>query len=353
VNDPTSKYNVRFVFASLVFAFVAAAWVAPAGASPLLAPEQQLMDLINQARTDHGVGILSLSDQLRTAALDHSLDMAQSGILTHTGSGGSNYVQRVQASGYAGSPFIPFELIAFAGGGTPLDVLNLFLSDSAHGAPLLAPSVFDVGVGNAQNYWTVLLNPVQFTPVNNGGSPGNSGTGGTGGTPLQPLAVDPSVCTGVLEPEARALCLVNDVRTREGHAALVTNDELAQAAAGHAQDMLTNNFFGHTGSNGSDLVTRTAASGYDGIAVGELLGQGFLTADDLVQAWLDDGLHRDILLEDSASEVGIDFRQGESRALWDMLLAAPGSAQVPEPTTFTLLVVAFAGVSVARRNKPN
>lgn len=43
--------------------------------------------------------------------------------------------------------------------------------------------------------------------------------------------------------------------------ALAWNTPLTQAAAGHSQDMVTNNFFSHTGSDGSTLGMRVTAAG--------------------------------------------------------------------------------------------
>ena len=40
---------------------------------------------------------------------------------------------------------------------------------------------------------------------------------------------------------------------------------LTQAAAVHSQDMVTNNFFSHTGSNGSTPWDRIKAAGHQGV----------------------------------------------------------------------------------------
>ncbi|SDT24285.1 CAP domain-containing protein [Actinoplanes derwentensis] len=78
---------------------------APNGGTPAKSNEQTLQTeinrLINVQRTSNGCAALTVNDQLTTAARDHSAWMAQTGTFSHTGSGGSSFVTRAKAAGYA------------------------------------------------------------------------------------------------------------------------------------------------------------------------------------------------------------------------------------------------------------
>jgi uncharacterized protein YkwD len=63
--------------------------------------ESQILTLINNVRTQNGLGALAPDDRLSAAALDHSLDMACNAIISHTGTDGSTWYDRVKAKGFA------------------------------------------------------------------------------------------------------------------------------------------------------------------------------------------------------------------------------------------------------------
>jgi uncharacterized protein YkwD len=63
--------------------------------------ESQILGLINNVRAENGLGALSLDGQLNAAALEHSLDMACNAIISHTGTDGSTWYDRVRKQGFA------------------------------------------------------------------------------------------------------------------------------------------------------------------------------------------------------------------------------------------------------------
>ena len=69
------------------------------------------------------------------------------------------------------------------------------------------------------------------------------------------------------------------------------NPKMQQAAQKHADDMATNNFFSHTGSDGSDATSRNLAFGYQGLTTVENLVMGPGGPDTKVQSWLDSPGH--------------------------------------------------------------
>ena len=63
--------------------------------------DQQVLDLTNQQRQQHGCAALVLSAQLSAAASAHSQDMAVHDLFSHTGADGSTMVSRAEAAGYS------------------------------------------------------------------------------------------------------------------------------------------------------------------------------------------------------------------------------------------------------------
>ena len=65
------------------------------------------------------------------------------------------------------------------------------------------------------------------------------------------------------DPQEQAfLTLINDYRAANGLAPLALSETLNKAADAHSQDMASNNFLGHTGTNGSSVKDRLVAAGY-------------------------------------------------------------------------------------------
>jgi hypothetical protein len=62
--------------------------------------EQQLYALINQTRDDYGLPALIPNDPLETSAGRHSDDMAINHFISHTGSDGSTFCDRITEAGY-------------------------------------------------------------------------------------------------------------------------------------------------------------------------------------------------------------------------------------------------------------
>lgn len=65
--------------------------------------ENQILGQINKARADNGLSEVTRDSQLDAAAQEHSLDMACNDFISHTGSDGSLWYQRVSKQGFANS----------------------------------------------------------------------------------------------------------------------------------------------------------------------------------------------------------------------------------------------------------
>src|SRR3954453_13615438 len=110
-------------------------WSVPVRASsPLEA--QDIVRLINDERAANGLRPLTLEPRLSAAAQRHSDDMAAHDFVSHTGSDGSSYWDRVTQAGYAGQ--IVGEVIT-AGQSSTNDVVNAWINSPTHHAIILVP----------------------------------------------------------------------------------------------------------------------------------------------------------------------------------------------------------------------
>jgi uncharacterized protein YkwD len=120
--------------------------------------QNEIANLINDARAQNGLPALSVNLQLTAAAQGHSIDMACHGLLSHTGSDASSVHDRIAAAGYA--PSYSSEIIY--GGGYPQTAFDWWMSDPTHRNEILNPNVIEMGVGyayvadsSAGSYYTV------------------------------------------------------------------------------------------------------------------------------------------------------------------------------------------------------
>jgi uncharacterized protein YkwD len=105
---------------------------------------QEVIALINGARTNAGLPALTINAQLASAAQGHSADMACNNFLGHTGSDGSWINDRLLRAGYTSFNFT--EIIAI---GTPNDAMNQWRADKPHWDAVLDAGVTQIGVGYA------------------------------------------------------------------------------------------------------------------------------------------------------------------------------------------------------------
>ena len=119
----------------------------PAQAAPAKAGEtalqNQINQLINAERTQHGCTALKVNAALTAAARGHSAWMAQTGTFSHTGRSNSNFVARSKAAGYT-KPSA--ENIAW-GYRSAAQVVNGWMNSPGHRTNILNCKSKTVGVG--------------------------------------------------------------------------------------------------------------------------------------------------------------------------------------------------------------
>ncbi len=83
------------------------------------------------------------------------------------------------------------------------------------------------------------------------------------------------------------------------------NAKLERAALSHASDMRRNNFFGHTGSDGSSIGKRADRAGYKWAAVGENIAEGYGSFENTLLAWKVSPGHCRNLMSGGFKEMGV------------------------------------------------
>ncbi|MCK5871705.1 MAG: CAP domain-containing protein [Methylococcales bacterium] len=131
------------------------------------------------------------------------------------------------------------------------------------------------------------------------------------------------------------LRLVNIEREKVGLSALSLSAKLGDAAQRHAQDMATNNYFSHTGLNGSTVSDRTKATGYESGFVGENIAAGRATPSETMQQWMNSQGHRENILKAGYKAIGFGYtsdQNSEYRHYWVQVFGGDVDQTSSQPT---------------------
>jgi uncharacterized protein YkwD len=131
------------------------------------------------------------------------------------------------------------------------------------------------------------------------------------------------------------LTLTNAERQKYNLAPLTLSSQLGQAAQGHADDMANNNYFSHTGLNGSSVSDRVRATGYSYRSVGENIAAGQRTPSEVVQGWMNSPGHRANILNSGYTQIGFGYsNQGSSTygTYWVQVFGTPSGTSTDTGT---------------------
>ena len=106
----------------------------------------------------------------------------------------------------------------------------------------------------------------------------------------------------------RVIELTNAERAKVGLPPLISDPALNAAAQGHSQDMATNNFYNHTGSDGSSSRDRMVRAGYAPISVSaENIMVWSSTPEEVMAAWMESPDHRANILYPYLQHIGVGY----------------------------------------------
>ena len=292
----------------------------------------RVLELTNVERAKAGLKPLALDNQLTQAAQGHSDSMAVDDFFSHTGADGSSVGDRVRDTDYNFSR--TGENIA-VGQRTPEQVVEGWMNSPGHRANILNANYTEIGIGyeylqndtgsvNYNHYWTQVFGTPQgggrnVTPS----EPTTLEVNNDNVTPSEPttLEVDndpvPVSNRGNDVPELnsedgsqfanRVVELTNAERAKAGLESLTLNNQLIQAAQGHSDSMAVDDFFSHTGADGSSVGDRVRDTGYKFATAGENIAAGQRTAADVVEGWMNSPGHRANILNANYTEIGVGY----------------------------------------------
>jgi len=113
----------------------------------------EMLNAVNAARVANGVTTpLKWNANLEKAALDHTTWMNKTGQFSHTGEGGTTFIQRIEAAGYTGWTSAA-ENIAW-GQTSVSQVMSTWMKSAGHRANILNAKTKEIGAARVGNYWT-------------------------------------------------------------------------------------------------------------------------------------------------------------------------------------------------------
>jgi len=139
--------------------------------------------------------------------------------------------------------------------------------------------------------------------------------------PKTPGDTTSTAATPADSSQAKMLQLVNAARAKGctcGTTAmppvnpLVWNTILAQVALAHSKDMNDNNYFSHTGLDGSTPGDRLTAAGYIWTSYGENIAEGYSDVSSVMTGWLQSEGHCKNIMDAGFKEMG----SGSDGAYW-------------------------------------
>ncbi|MDK3158159.1 CAP domain-containing protein [Kamptonema cortianum] len=104
----------------------------------------------------------------------------------------------------------------------------------------------------------------------------------------------------------RVLELTNQERSRLGLSPLTLSPLLSQAAQTHSQNMALQDFFNHTGLDGSSPSDRARIVGYTSGAA-ENIAAGYTTPEAVVTGWMNSPGHRENILNPNYRTIGVGY----------------------------------------------
>lgn len=133
---------------------------------------------------------------------------------------------------------------------------------------------------------------------------------GTPSRPEAPSAPDiPSVpdSGAVLAEERAVVSLVNEIRVQYGLAALTIDESLCSYARVKSQDMHDSRYFDHNSPTHGSPFDMMRSFGISYAYAGENIAQGYVSAEAVVDAWMNSAGHRTNILSADFTSIGVGY----------------------------------------------
>lgn len=137
------------------------------------------------------------------------------------------------------------------------------------------------------------------------------------------------------EQQQQMLARVNEARSQarqcgeqsfKAASHLTWSCPLTAAAQAHADDMVENDYFSHTGQDGNGVGERATQQGYSWRTVGENIAAGHTNADAAIESWIKSPGHCRNLMNNDFTEMGMAHAENADARFthyWVQTLGAP------------------------------
>jgi len=122
--------------------------------------------------------------------------------------------------------------------------------------------------------------------------------------PASPPEPTPTPIPGFAE---QVVLLTNAERVKKGCPEVTMDERLRLSSQGHSEDMAFNDFFSHTGSDGSSPWDRLKGQGYNYSVAGENIAVGYSSPSSVVNGWMASDGHRANILNCRFVHIGVGY----------------------------------------------
>jgi uncharacterized YkwD family protein len=129
---------------------------------------------------------------------------------------------------------------------------------------------------------------------------------------------DPNSPERFIELENEVIRLVNEHRENHGLDALQADYRLIDLARMKSQDFIDNHYFGHDSPELGSPFDMLNRYGIDYYSAGENIAMGYLSAESVVNGWMNSEGHRKNILNPSYTHIGIGYQESNT-TYWTQL----------------------------------
>lgn len=138
--------------------------------------------------------------------------------------------------------------------------------------------------------------------------------------PVVPSEPTTPVVSGLSQIEAEVLRLVNIERQKGGLAPLVADGLLTSVAQKKSEDMAKNNYFSHTSPTYGSPFDMMKSFGVKYNTAAENIARGQLTAQSVMNAWMNSSGHKANIMNPSFKKIGIGMvESNDGRKCWTQM----------------------------------
>merc|ERR1740121_1121996 len=256
-------------------ALVESEGVAEDGADMAISP-RDILNLANAERAKVGAGPVRGNNKLTAACSKHSADMARNNFMSHTGSDGSSFGQRIKREGYSFGAAA--ENVA-SGQRNAEGVMRSWMNSAGHRRNILNSRYNEMGYAENSRKHTQIFAASRSAMTQEVLAEGEEGVGAAefvesvvegeadaevdsdGEALVESEGVAEDGADMAISPR-EILNLANAERAKVGAGPVRGNNKLTAACSKHSADMARNNFMSHTGSDGSSFGQRISREGY-------------------------------------------------------------------------------------------